>query len=155
MTAMSFHQHWPGIPSMPHGTSLSSSCVMYLQVYSWVHLQCQKRLDTLFLCMWLIPVGHGLHTQFTRPFLLLRKWVWLARLVWNKAQTAINEKLLHSYWPVFSQVYMVRMLEHLKLGCRSYVSYKSLCIHLCHWQAQILNSTSTITLQGTLAYSFT
>ena len=27
-----------------------------------------------------IPVGQGLYAQFTRPFPLLRKWVWLARL---------------------------------------------------------------------------
>ena len=26
-----------------------------------------------------IPVGHGLYTQFTRPFPLLRKWVWIVR----------------------------------------------------------------------------
>ena len=36
-----------------------------------------------YLKIWLrhpancIPVGHGLYTQFTRPFPFLRKWVWL------------------------------------------------------------------------------
>ena len=28
-----------------------------------------------------IPVGHDMYTQLTRPFPLLRKYVWLGRLV--------------------------------------------------------------------------
>lgn len=28
-----------------------------------------------------IPVGHSLYTQFTRPFPLFQKWVWLVRLI--------------------------------------------------------------------------
>ena len=43
---------------------------------------------TVFMEIWLhhhlancIPVGHGLYMQFTRPFPLLQKWVWLVKLV--------------------------------------------------------------------------
>ena len=34
---------------------------------------------------------------------------------------------------------MARMLEYFTLGCRSHGTYKSLCIHLCQWQSQILH----------------
>ena len=37
-----------------------------------------------------IPVGHGLYTQFTRPFpFFMRKWVWLARLCMNMVCTFV------------------------------------------------------------------
>ena len=44
---------------------------------------CDVSCDKILQCDWTAlysAVGHGLYTQFTRPFSLLRKWVWLARL---------------------------------------------------------------------------
>ena len=42
-----------------------------------------------------IPVGQGLYTQFTRPFPLLRKWVWLARLAQSTLISTRN--LAHNF----------------------------------------------------------
>ena len=43
-------------------------------------MSCDKILQHDWTALY-SAAGQGLYTQFTRPFPLLRKWVWLARLV--------------------------------------------------------------------------
>ena len=57
--------------------SLSQFSKLLLLLKQWCNASCDKVLQRDWLYS---AAGHSLYTQFTRLFLLLQKWVWLARL---------------------------------------------------------------------------
>ena len=52
----------------------------YCYSKQWCNVSCDKILQHDWTALY-SAAGQGLYTQFTRPFPLLRKWVWLARLL--------------------------------------------------------------------------